>query len=225
MSVAFVFSYEVFAGKEKLFLQGWKHIINGAISGSGKKNASQLKGWLMIEEWRSKCDWWWWMIKVIDEKRYSQTQSAGQWRCRAFSRTAVWPCQRDLPGMGHGSRPVRRHKLVQCRPPCKAPGAAGQEQQTKLQQEETLSHWKTLEFIRKALHKSAYLYSWLPVVQQSAKWGAEIFAQHSCRSSNTYDDECWCWLNKSDFTRKKCCFFSSVHVIQYASLSSLLSRE
>lgn len=91
---------------------------------------------------RVEVEVWWMMMddrgqgeKKKKKKNNLQIQNADRWRCHAFLKTVVWPCQRDRPVEEGGILPVYRHRLGLCHPSWKAPGTPVLQLQTKLRSE------------------------------------------------------------------------------------------
>ena len=71
-------------------------------------------------------------VKTRVEKKDSRIQSADQWKCHAFLKSAVWPYQRDRPGKGCDTQPVRKHRSELSQPSGSAPGTPVWGRWTKL---------------------------------------------------------------------------------------------
>lgn len=225
----FRFPMEFLLGKKYCSCEDGHTLSHTVISGLEKWPAQRVidDKWMEVEVW--------WMV-MDDRCRSSQIQSADHWRCRAFSKTVVWPGQRNLPGKECGIQPVHRHISAQCQPSWKAPGAPGIPvlvQQTKLRwgkkklfiaenhNNTQKKSFKNFEFHVSSL--SSYPFSWLCSCSgvPDDEWSS-FPLNHSCRSCT---HTVMTIIKQIGFTKKKKTWFFSLHVIQHASLSYLLSRE
>lgn len=153
---------------------------------------SEIRAWEQLtqrvtDNERVEVEVWWMMMddRGQGEKKNpnnSQIQNADRWRCHAFLKTVVWPCQRDRPVEEGGILPVYRHRLGSYHPSWKAPGTPVLQLQTKLRRKNINSlkkHNNTWKHECGFVHLAVLPFLMVPFLQWTIGGCVELFSHQS----------------------------------------------